>query len=86
VPGSNYTSVAHARVPGEDPDLVWLAIGRWTYPDDGNTEWFLELWEAQGDAGDDIAVEDAESAKALTLERYGVPVDAWVQRPQRFSR
>jgi hypothetical protein len=85
VDGSEYTAVAHARVPGDNRDLVWVAIGRWAHPD-GSVAWCLEYWDAQGGAADDTEVVNADSAKTLALERLGVPVDAWRDGPQPFTR
>lgn len=83
--GLNYTVVAHAPVPGQKPDLVWVAIARWDDQARGTSEWSLELWDAQGEAGDDIEVEDEAAAKATALERFHVPIDSWIVGPQPFG-
>jgi hypothetical protein len=58
-----YECVRHARVTG-DPDVEWIAIGVWSFPD-GTKEWTLEYWDAKGTAADDSVVPNEKAAKAL---------------------
>jgi hypothetical protein len=79
-----YETVWHARVPGDDPDLVWVAIGRWTTTN-GAVTWCLELWDAQGEAGPDLPVESEDAARELAEQRFGMTPDAWMAGPQPFA-
>ena len=84
--GLDYTVIAHARVRGHTPDLVWVAIARWDDPATGSSEWCLELWDEQGEAGDDIEVESEAAAKGAALNQFQVPLESWIPGPQPFGR
>ena len=65
-----YVVVRHAPVR-DDPDVCWVAIARWKYPD-GSIQWCLEYWNAQGEADRDAAVPDEPSAVELAQREFGI--------------
>lgn len=84
--GSDYATACHARAQGGDPDVVWVVVARWSELADGSSDWYLEQWDAQGEAGEDIPATSEDAAKAIAHERFGVPVNSWQPGPQPFSR
>jgi len=83
VTAPEYTAIRHARV-ADDSHVLWLAIGRWDYAD-GTTEWTLEYWDAQGEAGDDTTVADEETARALAAQKFGIEEEDWRDGPQPWG-
>jgi hypothetical protein len=83
VANPQYECVRHARVTG-DPDVEWVAIGVWSFPD-GTTEWTLEYWDANGAAADDSVLPSEQAAKALAAETFGIGDDDWSDGPQPLS-
>jgi hypothetical protein len=75
-----YTPLRHARVQ-TDPDVVWVVIARWTFPD-GRTEWALEYWDERNEADYDAVFEDEFGAMALAEREFGIGAEEWRDGPQ----
>jgi hypothetical protein len=79
---SEYTVLRHARV--KDPEVVWVAIARWDY-EDGTTEWTLEYWDEQGEAGEDQTFGTQVEAEAQAMREFRLGQDAWIPGANRFG-
>jgi hypothetical protein len=67
------------------PDVCWVAVACWQHHD-GTTEWCLEYWDDQGEAGVDDKVSDEASAMAIAELRFGTRATDWRAGPQPWAR
>lgn len=81
VTDGQYEVVRHAKVRN-DPEVAWVSIARWTFPN-GRTEWALEYWDAAHDDADHDAIfEDEASAKAAAAREFGIREADWRPGPE----
>ena len=80
----DYVVTRHAPVIGH-PDLCWVAVARWTFPD-GSIQWCLEQWEDRGEGDSDIDLPDEASAIERAHKQFGIGADDWRPGKQPWGR